>query len=200
MCAAFFALTALCSCWPLKDTNKIYTIVLDNGKMQRTLKIPGAYLPEKDKDNSIGVWVQFSYPSMKPVVSRTPSEDSIELFIKMDPDKDKSSISEFRLSRLQQSMKTFGGKSSVSHIGKIGIYDVYTDEYKNPDYITKTYFRTDANGNLICIEEVPGLRTSSKKRYSNNIELRYSFSPTLLLTEVAVDSAVTKLVDRWLEN
>ncbi len=200
MCAAFFALTALCGCWPLKDTDKIYTIVLDNGKMQRTLKIPGAYLPEKEKDNSIGVWVQFSYPSMKPVVSRTPSEDSIELLIKLALDKDKPGMSESSLSNFKDSLKDPNAKSRTRHLGKLGIYDVYELWHFNGGYLTTTYFRNDENGYLIKIEAVPGLRTSSQRRYAESIELSYGYSPSLMPKETEIDAAITKLVDSWLQN
>jgi hypothetical protein len=200
--AVFCAVAALCGCWQQEDPNKIYTIVLDDGKILRTLKIPGAYLPDKhNKNNSIGVWVQFSYPSMKPTLSRTPSENSIELLITLIFDVDKPSMSEFNLTRLKEYCKHPIAKKRTYHLGKIGIYDVY-DVYEgwhsNRRYLTKTYFRRDKNGSLIRIHEVPGLRTSSEKRYANSLELNYGYSQKLMPIETEIDDAVSKLVDSWL--
>lgn len=200
MSAGFLALTALCGCLPQEDPNKIYTIVLDNGKVQRTLKIPGAYLPEKEKNNSSGVWVQFSYPSMRPVVSRTPTDDSIELRITPTFDAAKPSVSESTLIDFKDYVKNPITKSRTRHLGQIGIYDAYEEWHSNPGYFTKTYFRRDQSGHLISIDAIPGLRTTSQKRYADSLELSYGYSPSLMPNEVAIDDAITKLVDSWLQK
>ncbi len=198
--AALCAAITLCGCWPQEDPNQIYTLVLDNGKIQRTLKIPGAYLPQKLEDNSAGFWVQFSYPALQPVASRTPADDSIELFIKLAFDVDKPSMSEFNLMFFQKKIKKYGVKSTTQYLGKIGNYEVYEDWYSNSSSIKRTYFRKDKKGQLISIEECPGLRTSNLRRYADGLELRFNYSPTLMANEAEVDAAVTKLVESWLQK
>ena len=200
MSTVLCALTALCGCLTQEDQNKIYTIVLDNGKIQRTLNIPGAYLPEKEKNNSTGVWVQFSYPDLKPVVSSTPTDDSIALYIKLAFDEAKPSMSESTLNDFKENVKNPLTKSFTRHLGEIGMYDVYEEWHSNTRTLTRTLYRKDKNGYLISISEVPGLRTSSQRRYADSLELRYSYSQTLMPVEENIDMAITKLVGIWIQK
>lgn len=141
--AALCAAITLCGCWPQEDPNRIYTLVIKKGKIQRTLKIPGAYLPQKLEDNSAGFWVQFSYPALQPVASRTPADDSIELFIKLAFDVDKPSMSQSILNDFKEYVVDPVTKLSIRHLGQIGIYDVYEERYPNTHSVTRTYFRKD---------------------------------------------------------
>lgn len=200
MSTVLCTLTALCGCLPQENPDRIYTIVLENGETQRTLKIPGAYLPEKEKNNSSGVWVQFSYPSMKPVVSRTPTDDSIELRITPTFDDAKPSMSEFIFNQFQNRIKKYGRESSVRYVGKIENYEAYEEINTRHGYISRTYFRRDQSGNLISIDATPGLRTTSQKRYADSLELNYGYSPSLMTNEAEIDAAITKLVESWLEK
>lgn len=201
MSAAFFVLTALCGCWTLEDPNKIYTIVLDSGKSQRTLKIPAAYIDEKNEKLRAknGVRVGFLFPGLTPYVNETPTQDSISVYIRLIADPSKPSRSELSLADLQRVTNINSGTNTIRHIGIVDGFDTYEDIEPNTKSIRKTYFINDKNGNLICFEDGV-FRVTATRRYFSMFEITYIFSPSLRSNQMEIDSAVTKLINKWLQK
>jgi hypothetical protein len=196
-----FGITALCGCWPQEDPKKIYTIVLDNGKMQRTLKIPAAYIEEKNEKLRAqnGVRVGFLFPRLTPFVNETPTQDSVSVYIRLISDPSKPSRSEISLADLQRLTKKDAGKNTLRHVGKIDGFDTYEDIEPNTKNIRKTYFINDKSGNLICFEDSV-FRVIATRRYSSEFEITFIFSPNQRSNQLEISSAITKLIERWLQK
>lgn len=201
MSAAFLALTALCGCFPQEDPNKIYSIVLDSGTLQRTLKIPTAYIEEKNEKLRIkdGIRVGFLYPLMTPFVNKIPSEESVSVYIKLMSDPKKPSRSELSLADFQRVTKKNSDANTVRQVGKIDGFETYEEIEPNTNKIRKTYFIKDNNGNLICFEDGVFRVMATKKNFSV-FEITFMFSPTLRSNQLEIDSAITKLIESWLQK
>ncbi len=123
------AFAALCGCWPQENPDRIYTIVLDNGKIQRILKIPGGYIEVKDEKlrPKEGVGVGFLFSNLKPYILNTPNEDGVWVFIELISDPNRMSMSDSFLNTIKARMKMPPDKNSARDLGKSGVYDVYED-------------------------------------------------------------------------
>lgn len=202
MSAACFALTALCGCLTQEAPNKIYTIVLDNGKMQRTLKIPAGYLEVKDEKLRAkeGVRVGFIYPSLEPFINQTPTENSISLYIKLISDRSRPSLSDISLDLLKKNLVNSSENNRVRYLGKKGVYEVFEDKNIKDNYTATSYFTQDKNSNLLEFRYVPELRSIASRRFAGEYSISYIFSPTLQSKQLEVDKAVTGLIESWLQK
>lgn len=199
---ALVALAALCGCGEKEDPSKIYTIVLNNGKIQRTLKIPGAYIQTKNESQRVesGLWVGFTYPSMQPFGPAAPTEDSVALYIKLAVDASRPSWSELTLDGIKRKMNNPPSKNPARYVGKSGVYDVYEEEHTKTHSVSKTYFTHDRDGNLLSFVDDNGYRIEVNRRYAGVLELHYLFSRPHQSQQLEIDSAVTKIVDAWLQK
>jgi hypothetical protein len=198
--AVLFALTTLLGCTKEEDPNKVYDIVLNNGKTKLTLKIPYAYvdwgsrLPEGEDRL---VRVNFSYPSMRPTQSRV-AEDSVSLIIILEPNPNLTR-SNIALNSILRDMKT-PTRLPPRYVGKEGVFDIYTTQDFQTNAVKKEYFTHDQLGNLLNFREQPGLRSHGNRPYANALDLRYGFDPSLQGNQLEVDRAVTALIDQWLQK
>jgi hypothetical protein len=197
--AVLFALTTLLGCTKEEDPNKVYDIVLNNGKTKLTLKIPYAYVQwDAQRGESKSVWVNFSYPSMLPTKSLIPSKDSVSLLIvlEQDPNLTRSHIV---FNSILRDMKT-PTRLPPRYVGKEGVFDVYETPDRHTQTVPKEYFTYDGFGNLLNFRAQPGLRSNGNRNYENTLDLRYIFDPSLQDKQLEVDRAVTALIDQWLQK
>lgn len=196
--AVLFALASLLGCTKEEDPNKVYDIVLNNGKTKLTLKIPYAYIEWGSRRDEAGfVWVNFSYPSMRPTQSSV-AEDSVSLLIVLEPNPNLTRSHIF-LKSILDDIKT-PTRLPPRYIGKASVFDVYETKDFQTHTITKEYFTHDRLGNLLNFREHPGLRSNGNRPYANMLDLRYIFDPSLQEKQMEVDLAVTTLIDQWLQK
>lgn len=199
--AALITLTALLGCGEREDPNKIQTIVLDNGKIQRTLRVPSGYIQTKGvgERTNYSIWVHFVYPSMSPFRG-TPKEDSVSVLIRLNQGPSTPSFSELRLDSLKQAVNKASDRRRTKYLGKSGAYDVYLEESLNTSGTVKTYFIDDQLGNLISFVAPESLRITAERRYAEVLELRYVFAQSLQPQQLEIDAAVTKFIDSLLQK
>lgn len=197
--AVLFALATLFGCTKEEDPNKVYDIVLNNGKTKLTLKIPYAYVNwDSRRTEHDSVRVTFSYPSMRPVPSHRPSKDSITLIIVLEPNPNLTT-SHIVLESILRAMKT-PARLPPRYVGKEGVFDIYETQDSQTHTVTKEYFTHDRLGNILNFREHPGLRSRGNRPYANTLDLRYGFDPILQDKRLEVDLAVTTLIDQWLQK
>lgn len=203
MAALLAAIAALLGCGEKGDSNNIQTIVLDNGKIKRTLKIPAGYIQTKGKGGRTedAIWIRFIYPSMQPFYwAATPTEDSVALLISLVGDPSEPSRSELILNGIKRTMNNSPDRAPARYLGQSGIYEVYEEEDINTHNVSKTYFTHDQNGNLISFRDPNFRRITGERRYAEVLDLSYVFSRSLQPKQLEIDAAVTKFVDSLLQK
>lgn len=185
------------------DLNKIHTIVLDNGKIQRTLKIPGGYIQTSGTGGRTesGIWIYFVYPSMQPFYwAATPTENSIALSIELVPDPSRPSRSEITLDGIKRKMSNPPERNPARYLGKSGIYEVYEEADINTHNISRTYFTHDQDGNLISFKDTNFRVIRVDRRYAGVLQLSYNISRSYQPQQLEIDFAVTRFVDSLLQK
>lgn len=190
-----------CSSAEKDEPEKIYTIVLDNGSIQQTLKIPAAYVDTKHErmQNENGLWVRFTYPSTNPVSNNKAKDEIIELYIKLATNIETPSMSEQTFGFIKKLMKKTSKNNRPRYIGKIGVYDIYEEENPEDEFTITTYFTHDKKGIFLSFRD-DGYQVNALRRTAGVLELSYFFSLSLRFQQLQVDAEVVKLVDSWLQK
>lgn len=190
-----------CSGTEKDDPEKIYTIVLNNGTIQQTLKIPADYVNTKNERIHIenGLWVRFSYPSTNPVINNKAKNENVELYIKLAADTETLSMSEHTFDSIKNLMNKKVKKNPPRYIGRIGVYDIYEEENPEDEFTITTYFTRDKEGTFLSFRD-DGYQINALRRTAGVLELSYFFSLSLRPRQLQVDAEVVKLVGSWLQK
>lgn len=183
------------------EPEKIYTIVLDNGTIQQTLKIPVAFLDTKKERIQIenGLWVRFVYPSADPVSANKSKDEIIEIYIKLAPNIETPSMSEQTFGFIKKLMEIKPKNKRPLFIGNIGVFDVYEEDDPEDEFTITTYFTHDEKGILVSFRD-DGYQVNALRRTAGVLELSYFFSVSLRFQQLQVDAEVVKLISGWLQK
>jgi hypothetical protein len=199
--ACSIACALLLGCGERIDPEKIYAITLRNGNRERTLHIPGAYIPRKESggrtDSSI--WIDFSYPSMRPS-GPAVTADSVALLVMLDsPTANPLSRSEISLEMIKRQVGIQTKIGSTRHLGELDGFDIY-EETTQSGLTTRISLVKDRDGTLICFSDPNFRRVTAERKYADVLELRYIFPKSLEPQKMEVDQAVLKLMDQFMEK
>jgi hypothetical protein len=196
-----FNFIAHCHSADREDPEKMLTIVLNNGKIRQTLKIPVAYVDTKAERMKIenGIWVKFAYPSMQPVSHYKSAEEIIEVYIKLAANSDRLSMSEHTYGSIKRSLKKKQDKNPARYMGRIGVYDIYEEENTEENYIITTYFTRDKEGTFLSFRD-DGYQINALRRCAGVLELSYFFMLSMRTQQLRIDAAIAKLVEGWVQK
>lgn len=204
-----FTFIAHCSSADKDEPEKIYTIVLNNGTIQQTLKIPAAYVDTKNErvKSENGLWVKFAYPSTNPVSSKHNNEfkhiqrkeEIVDVYIKVAANTDTLSMSEQTYESILRLLKKRPKKNQPLYIGKIGVYEIYEEDNPEHEFTITTYFTRDKESTFLSFRD-DGYQVNALRRISGVLELSYFFPISLRPEQLQVDAEVVKLVDGWLQK
>lgn len=147
--------------------------------------------PERTEDS---VWVNFSFPDLKPV--RAPHEvaNGVSVLIL------NISTRQTRAEYLFDSQKLGGRRGDVQRAHKQEVkIERRTVDSANHTFAVDYIFRRTPQNYLVCYELIDGLRPSVSRRYSQSVELQYVIPLNLLSKRQQVDDAVVALVDSFLK-
>ena len=190
-----------CACCKDDRLEKSYVVSMQGGGYQCQLRLPAGYL-QTGKDQAFTherLPLALTYPSMNALSPTSLPEEKILFTVDLIGNAMKQSLSSLAMDNVRQLMKNPAQTLHARHIGTLGIYDVYETVDPDASQVLSTYFTRDKNRNLVCFQD--GIsKTRATRRYARVFELTYVFSPRLRARQLALDAALTTLLDSWVEK